>query len=103
MILQLGWKAKEDILKKLPTNGTTCTVPSVSNVVSSTENTASSTGNATVTTVSSTPCEAVIATSQHTPVSSLSESSSKPSVITNLLEVRVMLRLYKIVDTKQYL
>ena len=94
MFLQLGWKAKEDILKKLPTSSTTCTVSSVSDVVSSAENSASSTGNATVTTVSSTPSDAVTATSQNTPVSSLSESSSKPSVITNLLEVRVVLRLY---------
>ncbi|KAL9954783.1 hypothetical protein ACROYT_G042360 [Oculina patagonica] len=161
----LGWKAKEDILKKLPTsttaaNTTTATSTTVTTSVSSTSSTTvtvasrintvatsvlststtavtvtsktntvatsvsstptssvtavsktntvstsvSSTPNTTViaasktnvaTSVSFTPNTAVTAASSaskdgdSTPVSSLTESSSKPAVITNLLETRL--------------
>ena len=85
--LQLGWKAKEDILKKMPTSAV-----STSSVISSTASVTSTA--AYLTTVSTTPTTAagtavtsVSKEAENTPVSSLTDSSSKPSVITNLLEV----------------
>ena len=86
VILQLGWKAKEDILKKMPTSAV-----STSSVISSTASVTSTTAH--LTTVSTTPTTAagtvtsVGTEGENTPVSSLTDSSSKPSVITNLLEV----------------
>ena len=86
VILQLGWKAKEDILKKMPTSAV-----STSSVVSSTASVTSTAAH--LTTVSTTPTTAagtvtsVDKEAENTPVSSLTDSSSKPSVITNLLEV----------------
>ena len=144
VVLQLGWKAKEDILRKMPTTTTasstnTVTSTSITTVVSShsaatvtetsktsilftptTTVTAAATAaskasivttsvssthtsavtegsktNAVATSVSlSTPTPAVAAAStaakgrDSTPVSSLADSSSKPAVITNLLEVK---------------
>ena len=86
VILQLGWKAKEDILKKMPTSA-----GSTSSVVSSTASVTSTAAH--LTTVSTTPTTAagtvtsVDKEAENTPVSSLTDSSTKPSVVTNLLEV----------------
>lgn len=87
VILQLGWKAKEDILKKMPTSavGSSCVISSTASVTSTAAH---------LTTVSTTPTTAAVTAvtsvskeAENTPVSSLTDSSSKPSVITNLLEV----------------
>ncbi|RMX55508.1 hypothetical protein pdam_00024122, partial [Pocillopora damicornis] len=135
----LGWKAKEDILKKMPVNSatSTATITSVSSVSSTTvisysksttisSNSGSSPSTAAeepasktstvLSSVSTTHTSSVSATSKtstvttsmsftpttvvnsasgsgkngdSTPVSALTESSSKPSVITNLLETRL--------------
>ena len=96
VILQLGWKAKEDILKKMPTSAV-----STSTVISSTASVTSSAAH--LTTVSTTPTTAagtvtsVGTAAANTPVSSLTDSSSKPSVITNLLEVLdITIQLYSL-------
>lgn len=79
----LGWKAKEDILKKLPTNSTTTTsaAPS-SSTVTPTSNVA---GNAV-----STPATSVTAASSdlcNTVGSTSAEPGNKPPIVTNKLEM----------------